>query len=156
MEAKYTDSYILPTTPWDSDELASNLRDQDAEEILGMGVKPRDAIDYSFAHSKKQHCMRMMSNERLVCCFGVGDGPNNTGVIWCLGTPVVKKVQQTFLRYSRQWVDYLAEGYDYVYNMISEANTVSMRWLQWLGAEFPETQTPKAGYRYFILRKEGA
>lgn len=155
MEAKYSDSYIVPTTGWDLDELAENLRDQDTQEILGLGVKPRDAIDYSFAHSKKQHCMRMMSNERLVCCFGVGDGPNNTGVIWCLGTPYVKNVHHTFLRESRKWLDYLMEGYFYVYNLISEANTVSMRWLQWLGAEFHEDNAPQ-GYRYFTIRREGA
>lgn len=154
MEAKYSDSYIRETHPFDLMDLATNLRSQDTEEILGLGVKPQEAIQYSFANSKRQHCMRT-NDEKLVCCFGVGDGPNNTGVIWCLGTPLVKKVHHTFLKYSREWLDFLLDGYFYVYNLISESNTVSMRWLQWLGAEFTEDNAPQ-GYRYFTIRRGAA
>jgi hypothetical protein len=154
LEANYSDSYIRETVPQDVTDLAANLRDQDTEEILGLGVKPADAIKYSFANSKRQHCMRT-NDEKLVCCFGVGDGPNNTGVIWCLGTPFVKNVHHTFLKHSKEWLNYLMDGYFYVYNMISESNTVSMRWLQWLGAEFTEDNAPQ-GYRYFTIRREAA
>ena len=77
---------------------------------------------------------------------------NNVGVVWLLGTRQLPKIRKYFLRNSKQYVEELMEGFDYLTNVIMKTNYLSYRWLQWLGAEFNDCQLD--GYQSFILRSK--
>ena len=155
MEVKYSDCVIKEATRGDLTELCDKLRDQDVNEIKGLGVLTEYACNVSYENSDIAMTMRTFDGD-LIACFGCGKTDTPTiATIWMLGTDLVRTVQSTFLRYSRTWIDYLLTGYDYGFNLISKDNTVSKRWLGWLNAEFFETQDTPAGYEYFLIRKGG-
>ena len=156
MQVEYTDSYIVPMVHDDVLELATHLRQQDIDEIKGMGEDPARACILSLSHSSKAFTMRSKDTNDLICCFGVGDSARSgVGLIWCLGTDLVEKVSTTFLRHSRTWIAHLTMGYDYVFNLISKSNTVSRRWLEWLNAEFSDTLAIE-GYMHFTINNRRA
>ena len=150
MQVNFIDSYIRPTELGDAVELHCNLREQDNEECLGLGVFPFMACTQSAIPGDRNYTLRKNGTDELVACFGVGDTDcDGEGCIWMLGTPLVKSVSNTFLRYSRDWVSYLVEGYQYVSNIVSMNNFISVRWLQWVGAVFGHEVTP--GYLQFTI-----
>lgn len=150
MQVDFTDSYIRPTQLGDAMELHANMREQDKEECLGLGVFPFMACTQSAIPGEKNFTMRMSKTDELVACFGIGDSNNQgEGCIWMLGTPFVESVSKTFLRHSREWVSYLVEGYQYARNIVSMNNSTSIRWLQWVGAIFDREITP--GYLQFTI-----
>jgi len=150
MLARYQDCYIEPTKKGDAVKLFNELRDCDAEECIGMGVNPYDACILSAQPREKTFTIRSNSDDGVIACFGVGDaGKNKVGCIWMLGTDRVKEISHTFLSHSKEWIDYLVEGYAYVGNVVSTKNKVSMRWLKWVGAEFIK-EDPN-GYSEFVI-----
>lgn len=149
---EYEDCYITRSKSCDAAELYSNLRKADIDECFGLGVHPREACLGSVGNGNKSFTMRSNEDDNpLIACFGVGHQLPNVGCIWMLGTDRVKSVSTTFLRHSREWVQYLIEGYDYVSNIVSVKNAVSIRWLKWVGAEFIK-KYPQ-GYQEFIIRR---
>ncbi len=67
--------------------------------------------------------------------FGVGDLNILAGVgaPWLLGTDAVEKHGPAFLRRSRNFRDQLLTRYSVLRNFVDDRNTVSIRWLRWLG-----------------------
>jgi len=156
LQVEYTDSYVRPMHEDDVLELATHLRQQDIDEIRGLGEDPAKACIISHGHSKKAFTMRSKETNDLICCFGIGDSATvDVGMIWCLGTDLVENVSVTFLRNCKTWITHLLMGYDYAYNLVSKSNTVSRRWLQWIGAEFSSTVSID-GYEHFIIKRGGS
>ncbi|WP_455153243.1 phage protein Gp13 family protein [Bradyrhizobium cenepequi] len=67
--------------------------------------------------------------------FGVGDLNILAGIgaPWLLGTDAVEQHYRQFLRHSVSWRDQLLERYPILRNFVDDRNTVSIRWLRWLG-----------------------
>jgi hypothetical protein len=56
------------------------------------------------------------------------------------------------VQHSQKWVDEMMMGFDFLTNVVMKTNTLSMRWLKWLGAEFSDCQYD--GYMSFILERK--
>ena len=130
-------------------DLYDDMREEDMMECIGLMHHPKDAIDVSFEISTK--CYSVRSEEGLHCCFGVAPR-DNVGVVWLLGTRKLPKIRKYFLKNSKRYVDELMIGFDYLTNVIMKTNTLSYRWLQWLGAEFNDCHLD--GYQSFILERK--
>jgi hypothetical protein len=128
---------VRPATDDDSPYLAVHLREQDKAEVMASaGMEPLWAIENSRLHSRATFVVEYEGNPALI--FGVSDleGSPGEGCIWMLGTDDIQKFSRKFLRYSRKYLKELCAPYDLVTNYVDERNTVSIRWLQSLGAVF--------------------
>lgn len=142
---------VEPSQPdMDAFDLYDDLREEDMMECIGLMHHPHDAVVESFETSSK--CYSVRTDEGLHCCFGVAPHQGNVGIVWLLGTRKLPKIRKYFLKHSKRYVEELMIGFDYLTNVIMETNTLSYRWLQWLGAEFNDCHIN--GYKSFILERK--
>ena len=136
----------------DAVDLYEDLREEDMLEILGLMHHPRDAVYMSFATSSKCYSVRDEWNN-LYCSFGVApiEG-TNIGSAWLLGTRRLPQIKKFFLKHSAEKVADLLDGFDYLTNFVMRTNKLSIRWLEWLGAEFNDCQYEN--YLSFILERK--
>jgi hypothetical protein len=136
----------------DAVDLYENLREEDMLEILGLMHHPKDAVMMSYACSTKCYSVKDEMNN-LYCSFGVApiEG-TNLGSAWLLGTRRLPTIKKFFLKHSRERMEGLLDGFDYLTNFVMKSNTLSYRWLKWLGAEFNDCQYE--GYLSFILERK--
>ncbi len=118
-------------------ELADNLRMDDITEVWRSHHKtPQEALFDSFTGSAV--CMTIECNEKPIAMFGVVPHSvmPNVATIWLLASPELEKVQRAFLKHSRYFIDTMLGYYPLLINYIDVQNTVSLKWIKWLGAEF--------------------
>ena len=136
----------------DAADLYEDLREEDMLEILGLMSHPRDAVYMSYATSSKCYSVRDEMNN-LYCSFGVAPiNGTNIGSAWLLGTRRLPKIKKFFLKHSAEKVEDLLQGFDYLTNFVMRSNKLSIRWLEWLGAEFNDCQYEN--YLSFILERK--
>ncbi len=136
----------------DAVDLYEDLREEDMLEILGLMHHPRDAVIMSYATSSKCYSVRDDLNN-LYCSFGVAHiNGTNIGSAWLLGTRRLPSIKKFFIKHSRERMEGLLDGFDYLTNFVMKSNTLSYRWLKWLGAEFNDCQFD--GYLSFILERK--
>ena len=136
----------------DAVDLYEDLREEDMLEILGLMHHPRDAVYMSYATSSKCYSVRDEWNN-LYCSFGVAPiNGTNIGSAWLLGTRRLPQIKKFFLQNSKEKVADLLDGFDYLTNFVMRTNKLSIRWLEWLGAEFNDCQYEN--YLSFILERK--
>tara|TARA_B100000902_G_C26770699_1_gene650244 strand:- start:155 stop:559 length:405 start_codon:yes stop_codon:yes gene_type:complete len=115
------------------------MRKQDAFEVYcSHGVSPIEALRISFMNS--HDCFTIiMNDEKIVGMFGVVQ-MDDAGMPWMLSSDDLAEKQNaaTFLPKGRAWVDSLKSQYKSLYNYVHADNTVSIRWLKWLGFDLNE------------------
>ena len=133
-------------------DLYDDLREEDMLEILGLMHHPRDAVYMSYHTSTKCYSVKDEYNN-LYCSFGVAPiNGTNIGSAWLLGTRRLPKIKKFFLKHSAEKVSELLDGFDYLTNFVMRSNKLSIRWLEWLGAEFNDCQYEN--YLSFILERK--
>ena len=136
----------------DAADLYEDLREEDMLEILGLMHHPRDAVYMSYASSSKCYSVKDEWNN-LYCSFGVTPiKDTNIGSAWLLGTRRLPSIKKFFLQNSKDRMQELLVGFDYLTNFVMRSNTLSIRWLEWLGAEFNDCQYEN--YLSFILERK--
>ena len=136
----------------DAPDLYEDLREEDMLEILGLMHHPRDAVYMSYGTSSKCYSVKDEMNN-LYCSFGVAPiNGTNIGSAWLLGTRRLPQIKKFFLKHSKERMLGLLDGFDYLTNFVMRSNTLSMRWLEWLGAEFNDCQYEN--YLSFILERK--
>ena len=136
----------------DAVDLYEDLREEDMLEILGLMHHPRDAVYMSYATSTKCYSVKDEMNN-LYCSFGVAPiNGTNIGSAWLLGTRRLPQIKKFFLQNSKEKVADLLDGFDYLTNFVMRTNKLSIRWLEWLGAEFNDCQFEN--YLSFILERK--
>jgi hypothetical protein len=121
--------YIKPCTLEAAYEVASNLRLEDAREVVeGHGVVPTIAIP-------------LASLEGFCVAFTVPDGrtaglagvlPDNS--IWMLCTPAIEDFPHTFAREAKRFIESREEPY--LWNVVDKRNTIHLKLLKFLGFKF--------------------
>lgn len=115
------------------------MRQADRDEVDAIsGRTPYEALRLSFRKSTVAHTA--LINGRPEVMWGVGDINILTGVggAWLLGTDAVVRHQVRFVRDSLEYRDQLFRRYSVLRNFVDVRNTVSIRWLRWLGATFSD------------------
>lgn len=129
---------VRPAVIKDAQAVASNMRDADRREMAALGLSPIHATTSALLYCKVAYAV--VHQDEPVLIFGVSDSNiEGMGSVWAMGTYQVKEIARTFLRHSREWVDRIGDGYDYIGNIVDERNAVHIRWLKWCGFEFGHT-----------------
>ena len=122
-----------------ADSIATNMRQEDLNEIQAMGVPdPHEALRKGMVHSKPE-CYTASVKGVPIAMFGVVpfDDDPKFGSIWLLGTDRIKtEVPISFLKKSRKVLPTLIEPYEMVCNVVDKRNEVHIKWIKWLGFSF--------------------
>jgi hypothetical protein len=116
------------------DALTLEMRRADRDEVEAMsGRNPREALVESVENSAK--AWAGLADGQLVCLFGVVPLTliGITGVPWLLGSNEVCAFSRQFLRRNKAYVTEMLADYPVLRNVVDQRNTVSIRWLRWLG-----------------------
>lgn len=153
MDRKFNDCSVSEAIiDFDGPALYERMRVEDMLECIGLGVHPRMACEQSYELSEK--CYSIKTHDyMLIASFGVcpTDDPK-VGCAWLLGTDLMPTIKKTFVKHSKEYLDELMGDYDYLTNIVSMNNKLSVRWLTWLGAEFGESHG--SDYRRFIINRK--
>ena len=136
----------------DAFELYDDMREEDMMECIGLMHHPKDAVKLALESSDK--CYSLRGSDGLYCSFGVTPCivAENVGIVWLLGTRRLATAKKYFTKNSQKWVDEMMKDFDYLTNVVMKTNTLSMRWLKWLGADF--TNSIYDGYMSFKLERK--
>lgn len=117
--------------------LSSILRQADLDEIAAAsGERPLVALCKGLWASEFCHAITEDDENHPLAIFGIVRVESNPtiGLVWMLGSDLIKMHSIEFLRKSKEWVE--AQDYEILYNNIDARNTVHIKWLQWLGFTF--------------------
>jgi len=118
----------------DVQEIAPQLRQVDIDEIAATsGNSPLASLTHGLNIS--DHCKIARADGKPLCMFGIGRPTfmSDEGVIWLLGTDLLVDHSIRFLRQCAEEVDIIAKDYRVIYNHCDARNTVTLKWLKWLG-----------------------
>ncbi|MGZ2448289.1 hypothetical protein ACVIRO_001043 [Rhizobium ruizarguesonis] len=125
---------IVPAKASHIRTIANRMRKADRDEVYAAsGRSPAAALYYSYR--KSSCCWTALFDGQPELMWGVGDINILTGVgaPWLLGTNAVETNFRVFLRISSTWPAQLLGRYSVLRNFVDVRNTVSVRWLEWLG-----------------------
>lgn len=153
------DAKIIPATEQHLAQLiCTGLRRADELEVLRAGAKTvEDGLLDSFHLSLVRYAVLIDGK----CCGLFGVCPDNlllakTGKPWLLASPELEKHWRRFAIVSKAKAQILFEQWDILYNWVDVENTVSIRWLRWIGFEVANTTTPygpnQEPFHYFERR----
>lgn len=129
---------IIPADAGHIHAIASGMRAADVEEVrASLGLNPQEALEFSLSSSTMAWTGTV--DGEPVCMFGVSrrsmlDG--SVGTPWLLGTDAIERHQAAFLRRNKGIVKEMLAAYPVLRNWVDARNTLSIRWLKWLGFEF--------------------
>lgn len=148
------DVEVVPARPEHIRTIARRMRQADRDEVMASGgFTPGQALAKSLRKSSMAWTVLIDGQPEVM--FGVGDLNILAGVgaAWLLGTDAVERHYISFLRGSKEWRGKLLGRYTVLRNFVDVRNTVSIRWLQWLGAEFSDPiELRGSAFRMFELR----
>lgn len=157
-ESNLTHSFRLATVE-DAEVVAAAMRKEDREELLAYsGREPLEAL--LDAIDSGDPVFTVIINNEPVAFVGCGPIVRTPySYIWLLGTDTLVRDSRLFLRHSRSSVKTLFEltGAQYFVNHAHSANTVHLRWLEWLGAELQdEVPLGRNGEMFtgFVIKRE--
>lgn len=123
--------YYRKATWRDGLELARNLKEDDRQEVLGLGHSP---VTLPLLIQLSEPCISFFTSEGDLAGIGgitPGESPE-IGVVWMLCTPEVSKHPTALVRGVREWLDNL-KGYKLLWNITDARNTFHHRFLKLLG-----------------------
>ncbi len=110
------------------------LRESDAVEVeRACGLEPTWALLKSFDASQPL-CFTILADDTPCAMFGAAPDGDGGASVWFLATPSVHTIRPfTFLRHSREWVEWMSSLYYPLYNHVDAENTASIEWLKGCG-----------------------
>jgi len=129
---------IRPTRILDVPALADRVRSADRDEIMAShGLSPLAGLMLA-VHASEGPRTALVDGE-VMAIFGVA--PDDAGAQpWLIGAEGIELFHVPFLRRSRAWVREAKARHGLLKNWVDARNTVSIRWLGWLGFEIGEAQ----------------
>lgn len=136
--------------------IAERMRQADRDEVWAASREtPVGALMYSLR--KSSVAWTALVDGRPEVMWGVGDINILAGVgaPWLLGTDAVEKHSVAFLRRSADFRAQLLARYSVLRNFVDDRNTVSIRWLKWLGFKLSDpVEMNGHWFRLFELRAD--
>ena len=140
----------------DATYLSQNLRDEDQQELKLMGIiETEKTILFGF-EAPESICYTMEYKDKIVAMFGcvpVSDEDEfKAATLWMLSTDGVKLFPRRFVRLAHRYVKMFMEEFDTLMNFIHPANTLSMKLVRGLKAEFKEGfRSPVTGESFVLF-----
>lgn len=114
--------------------LADNMREADINELMASsGLTPYIALCRSLELSSHACTVTVDGSPALifgVCPVSILGG---VGTPWLLGTPDILKIKKRFIKECHSYVSDMNRLYPHLINRVDVRNTVSIKWLIWLG-----------------------
>lgn len=118
--------------------IARNMREADKREVWrSHRTTPEQSLELGI---KSEVCLTFCVNEEPVAMFGVSryTAISPKGVPWLLGTDGIRRAVKYFLSESQKYVAAMNQKYPILENYVDKDNTLSIRWLKWLGFNLKE------------------
>lgn len=125
--------YYRKATVKDAIEVAKNLRDEDRQEIEGLGFTP---MSLPFFVLTSDVCVSFFDEDGTIAGVGgISPDPNNSscGVVWLLCTPVVTRKPHTVVRAASRWLREHEKNYSILWNLADARNKFHHKLLKLLG-----------------------
>ncbi len=127
--------YIRPAMPGDTWLMLPNIRQPDIDELAALGVTPEQCLRHGLQVS--QEVFTIFLHGKPAGMFGIVPHPNLTTVPWAVFTTQIDAHPLPFLRASRRYIESLP---DYLENWVDARNTLTIKWLTWLGFTIEEPE----------------
>lgn len=141
----------LPAEPAHAASIAPRLRVADLNETQAATGKPPEAALLASIEASTVAKTIVIDGvpEGL---FGVVEVNPLVGVVWAVGTDAVVRLHKRAYRIGTAWLGELHDRWPVLINYIDSRNSVHIRWLQRMGAEFIGIE-PEYGFerRPFLL-----
>ena len=140
--------------------LAMVLRDADDAEFRASDptMDPIDKIIRYIETVPMDVCKVVVEDDKIIAIFGLCKGCSGAAGIWMVATDEIVKYQLSLIKYAKSLIAEWLEKYPVLLNRVDVRNTVHIKWLKWMGAEFwPECIYNELGYKFraFKIRKDG-
>lgn len=148
--------YIRDSVPADIAYLAPKLREIDKFELEAAGFSDGFAA-LTTGLEESEVCFTVLSPDTRLPMAMFGVVLNECGewnTVWLLGTDEIKEHLMKFARYSKRWVDLLANQYGPIGNAVAPSNGLSQSWLEWCGFSFMETIYADGGHPMLLYMRE--
>lgn len=148
--------YAINTLPEHIEPIAANMRLDDVREIWAAGQRtPLVSLKMSVALGRHK---TIMLADKPVGMFGVTPLSciGRHGSPWLLGTDELARHSRSFLKGCLRHFPEVTNGFEFLENYVDARNTVSIRWLKWLGFVImePEPYGPfKLPFHRFYMEK---
>lgn len=137
------------TRPEDLGPVASNMRPVDLIECSAVRESPEEALFEGLLVS--DICQTILLDDEVVGIWGLQRLSPGTASGWLLGTPRLNENSFEFARTSRRMLDEYKELFPVITNAVWVGNVDSVRWLEFLGAEFHEETETVNGVDFLIF-----
>lgn len=115
-------------------DIAKNLRKSDAMEVqAASGIAPLEAIESSIERSYESGVILKDEVPQLVYGICLEDDEGTSAVPWMLSKDTINEWRREFLNLSCSFIRNWSSYYRNIYNYVDARNTVSIRWLKWMG-----------------------
>lgn len=134
---------VVPATVEHAQFIADRMRQADIDECWASArLTPFDAL--TLGMSSTRACWTGIWRREPFCMFGVvrAKFDRNIGVPWLLATDRLNNCSREFLRRNSEYVQAMRHQFTLLVNMVDDRNTVSKRWLTWLGFEIEDIAVP--------------
>lgn len=132
---------IVSATRDHAESMAKNMRELDAIELLDAdGIGPCDGLLRELDRSSS--AWSWIVDGEVACMFGIVS-PNllsDAAYPWFLTTPLVERHARPFARACKTLLPELLARHGRLIGMVDARYTLSVRWLEWLGARLGEPQ----------------
>lgn len=148
---------IRDAVPNDIEEIAINMRRQDAEEAAAaVAQTPSQALAGGLAASTL--CLTAERHGVPLAMFGVVPDAllGSRAIVWMLGAEPLGRIKKTFVRVSRKVIAMFLERYPELYNYVDARYAGSVRWLKSCGAVFEDPVgcgVRGEAFQRFVLRR---
>jgi hypothetical protein len=130
---------ILPATAEHAATIAPRMRLSDVREVFAAsGNQPLEALLLSIERSDFAYTVEFDGVAETMFGCGTVNLMARVGAPWLLGTDALERHYRHFLRGSRVWVGRMKRDYASLRNIVDDRNTVSKRWLEWMGFTLSE------------------
>lgn len=145
---------IIPTIPAHLNELAITMREADKKEVIGFGVTPMQALDFSYNGSL--YSKTALINNKIAACWGCsGIFLGYSAKPWLLTSDEVYKISPIkFARIYKEEVFQMSQLFLKLENYVDSEYTAAIRLLEISGFKISEPEPiGESGklYRKFIL-----
>ena len=125
-------SYVEAATEAHALELAAHLSPQSLRDLAVFGLEP---CPLCVDNVRTSICaFAGMADDRCVALFGVApDADRSAGQPWLLTSEDIAQHTHALARGSRQYMALLQREFTWLHGWVAERNTVSRRWLAWMG-----------------------
>lgn len=117
----------------DALQVALNLREEDRQEIEGLGHSP--LVLPACVQTSRESAAFFDEDGSIAGVGGISPDPSNSayGIVWLLCTPVIANKPHTFVREARRWLSVHERNYKLLWNLADARNHYHHKLLKMLG-----------------------